>query len=830
VVDLHVVAAKILTAVLQAAALIAVGLGIWLRRPWVRQLGLFSGVAGIVLAGAMRIIGVDTAPGVHLAAPVTLALAALFLVFGPRYGVPTDERATDVPRITVVSHALGFLLVLQGGARLYALLGSRGSIYDGVNLHVAWVTFSVGFEPPVPALADLASYIALLVGLPLAMIVAGFGLSLRRGWGRQLTAAVSLLSIPPSVALWSPANMYESPVLNGAYVVGSALAFFYSLVPVRARKAMAFAEHRASARAAVPPSDTRSSIAGASNWREALMTSLQSHGVRHHAPGGVGRLIPPIAGIFVLALIEALGAGALRLATTLGDLPQGLHIVLSAVWFGMGVVVFARLVGSLRRRLRQFRARSAEQELQRPDARRPILYLRSFGLDEHTARPSVHELLLGSAWATTLEEKLARTLGRCGPVIAIGRPDEALPGLGAARFYVDDDVWQQKVADVASVSSLVVWTSGTSPGLRWEVEHLLATVPAERLVVWAHPHLLNLGATAREAEWSRFISALGGVFARPLPQRLAGIRLIHFRADGEPVPVASRSRWTQWLPWPFVDGHVSALRALLRAKDLPPFDAQRLAKRRRLVRALAGGVAVVLVAGLVTLGLSLWQLHRETRAVAERFSWERLADQLIEQEWQWDFSRGRHVPARPATVRDDLRRTAASLREGKEWRWEHISSKRLDSMRVAADDYVAMFDELRTNAPLEDVWFLAGPSVVVTLTSVAGVEEQLVRITRLSALVERSLATWQSLPPDARLTGHVEKLIGVTGRRGELLRAEAALMRMLMGKVAASDQWQRLTAERDGAAENLATAMLATRGRSGEFPSVTRCLLIWLLC
>src|ERR1700689_734469 len=93
-------------------------------------------------------------------------------------------------------------------------------------------------------------------------------------------------------------------------------------------------------------------------------------------------------------------------------------------------------------------------------------------------------------------------LGPMWPGDAIGRPGEGLPALGAARFYVANAHWQEKVADVATVARLVVWASGTTQGLQWEITHLIRSLAPEKLVLWAHPHLLDLDADEREAEWS----------------------------------------------------------------------------------------------------------------------------------------------------------------------------------------------------------------------------------------------------------------------------------------------------------------------------------------
>jgi hypothetical protein len=125
-------------------------------------------------------------------------------------------------------------------------------------------------------------------------------------------------------------------------------------------------------------------------------------------------------------------------------------------------------------------------------------------------------------------------------VIAIGKPDEELPSLGAARFYVAHDRWQQKVAEVVKVARLVLWTTGTTEGLRWEAKHLVESCPPDKLILWPHPNPLGLGGAAREREWSRFLVEMGAIFPRPLPATLGGIGFIHFAADWTPIPIGDR--------------------------------------------------------------------------------------------------------------------------------------------------------------------------------------------------------------------------------------------------------------------------------------------------
>ena len=244
---------------------------------------------------------------------------------------------------------------------------------------------------------------------------------------------------------------------------------------------------------------------------------------------------------------------------------------------------------------------------------RPILYLRSFDVDAQIGRRSLAQFVIAGLSnlfvPPTPEERLARRFAKFGPVIAIGRPGEDMPPLGAARFYVSHDRWQEKVADVARVSQLVVWVSGVTEGLRWEISHLLGSLPPTRLVLWAHPHLLNLNADQREAKWRLFVERLGSLFPRRLPEKLGEIRFIHFGPDYEPHAVRGNE-------YALLGSQGDAMKALLRAKGLvkamqPGSWAWRSPSRT--VQLLSGLVAGLLTAILLNAPFSYYSYRYDGR-------------------------------------------------------------------------------------------------------------------------------------------------------------------------------------------------------------------------
>ena len=137
--------------------------------------------------------------------------------------------------------------------------------------------------------------------------------------------------------------------------------------------------------------------------------------------------------------------------------------------------------------LRYSRPRSARDAVRaiRADWRKPVLYLRGFGDDRDSA--AVDELpgalSAGLLSIHSREEQLVGALGAFGPVIAVGRPGEPLPHLGAARFYLPFDDWQPGVLRLMELSQLIVLRLGEGDGLWWEVDRARATQPAAKLVL-----------------------------------------------------------------------------------------------------------------------------------------------------------------------------------------------------------------------------------------------------------------------------------------------------------------------------------------------------------
>ena len=152
-------------------------------------------------------------------------------------------------------------------------------------------------------------------------------------------------------------------------------------------------------------------------------------------------------------------------------------------------------------------ARTAKEALA-SDPRPPVVYLRSFGVDnqflvassERGARLRSH---LNYASSVSPEQEMAFIMERIGPVVAIGKPGERLPELGAARLYVGDDEWREVVGNFINDAALVVIRAGETANLWWETKEALTRRSPERVIILAlgPPGTFDLRATLHGYLW-----------------------------------------------------------------------------------------------------------------------------------------------------------------------------------------------------------------------------------------------------------------------------------------------------------------------------------------
>jgi hypothetical protein len=139
-----------------------------------------------------------------------------------------------------------------------------------------------------------------------------------------------------------------------------------------------------------------------------------------------------------------------------------------------GFVMADRLEKTSRRHL----ALSASQAMTQ-DPRPPVVYLRSFHDEPHTQRVRLSRRF----WERDVaeEELLASETAKVGPFIAVGRPGDDLPQIGANRLYVDDADWASVVLRLMDEAAGIIVRIGPGGGLAREIRQAVQRLSPERL-------------------------------------------------------------------------------------------------------------------------------------------------------------------------------------------------------------------------------------------------------------------------------------------------------------------------------------------------------------
>lgn len=138
-------------------------------------------------------------------------------------------------------------------------------------------------------------------------------------------------------------------------------------------------------------------------------------------------------------------------------------------------------------------ARMKQAELDpNEDVDSKILYLRPFHVDNTKIRPIEYD----GVTYRTMESLLCAFMKKYGMPIAIGKPQERLQPLGAARTYASDDEWKDVVRGYLEEASYVILYVDFTPGVKWEIENVLNGYLDKLILV---PKLFNVRAGKFEA-------------------------------------------------------------------------------------------------------------------------------------------------------------------------------------------------------------------------------------------------------------------------------------------------------------------------------------------
>jgi len=218
-------------------------------------------------------------------------------------------------------------------------------------------------------------------------------------------------------------------------------------------------------------------------------------------------------------------------------------LLIPATWWGFGpfMVRHGKSIAAL-----------DAMDVMRRDPRAPVVYLRPF--NEDARERTTHDLDAADDYGDlgnhlvvtqlrqlrmlfqgyfglhdlTLEEEFSLAVREVGPMVAIGRPGEAVQTAGALRFYVADNDWKQAIEEVLPKASIVIWHAGTSQGTWWELETIVKNVDPRRVI-------LIIPSPVRRADAYHDLQRRSkDVLPIPLPNLWEDINVITFDSQWQP--------------------------------------------------------------------------------------------------------------------------------------------------------------------------------------------------------------------------------------------------------------------------------------------------------
>jgi hypothetical protein len=318
----------------------------------------------------------------------------------------------------------------------------------------------------------------------------------------------------------------------------------------------------------------------------------------------------------------------------------------------LGVLAAFALGQACRTLARKHRAVSARAALEK-DRRPPIVYLRSFQ-DDGLFYPGTFFLV--NDWLRTLSEKtaeenLSTALAPFGPVVAIGRPEEEMPEVGAARIYVGDDHWQDLILDLLSDrGALAVFQAGGTKGLQWELETVGAMLRPEYVLMFL-PFALHWSRSRRDAGYAAFRAWAADCSPAQLPGAIGdGVYFFYFTAK-PPLKTRVLEPGTNV---PGAHALSEVLRDLQTSNKLRPW---RLLNLRRLFKLFLCGLLLI-VPSIAVRGLVQWFRGAESSPPSARITAR-----------QDDPNPGRPpVPPRPVLIEYQGRAMPYKIRLSERWK------------------------------------------------------------------------------------------------------------------------------------------------------------------
>jgi hypothetical protein len=253
--------------------------------------------------------------------------------------------------------------------------------------------------------------------------------------------------------------------------------------------------------------------------------------------GGVGMFI---VGLAIVCFIAWRGFHLFQVITGPDD--GGLERSFVQTDARMLILLFAGAAGAFHIG-RQLMAPDAEAVLAR-DHRKPVVYLRPFEEDTRkfdtlpVGRRTGGKKLKDTSVPASLEPGLAASLKRIGPFVCAGHPGDRLAPLGAARLYIADKGWEQRIDELVRNAAAIVLCPETSESTRWEVMEVARLVDPRRvLLIVPNPAKRPLGYAR-----IRMLMSQTPLPPLPPPADCKATEAFMFDEDRRPQPLSTRLR------------------------------------------------------------------------------------------------------------------------------------------------------------------------------------------------------------------------------------------------------------------------------------------------
>lgn len=163
-----------------------------------------------------------------------------------------------------------------------------------------------------------------------------------------------------------------------------------------------------------------------------------------------------------------------------------------------------------------------------------VLFLRSFE-DDGKSKEMPISLFTLSIQHPTFEEQIARDF-KYFNLIAIGRPGEKLPELGANRLYITDELWKEKVALLIDKASIIIVKPSFSDGLNWELDTIIKKGALSKVILF-HLFKDSPNKKIQKFYYNKFEEMMRRMFGVKLQSYLPNTIYSYFQKDMTHVQV-----------------------------------------------------------------------------------------------------------------------------------------------------------------------------------------------------------------------------------------------------------------------------------------------------